>query len=139
MSVYVVDASVAAKWFFNEVHSQDVLRFLAPANQLHAPDFMLLELDNLVCKRVRRSEITQSEGRELREAFRTLPIELHPFLGIAEGGFELAVQTGRSLYDCLYLALAVSIDATVVTADLRFLNALADSPVSPYITWVATT
>ena len=136
MSVYVVDASVAAKWFFNEVHSEDALRFLTPVNQLHAPDFALLELDNLVCKRIRRSEITESEGRDLRGAFRMLPIELYPFASLADGGFELAVQTSRSLYDCLYLALAIAIEATVVTADRRLFNALEGSALALYVTWV---
>ena len=137
MSVYVVDASVAAKWFFNEVHSEDALRFLTPANQLLAPDFVLLELENLVCKRIRRSEITESEGRDLREAFRTLPMELYPFSSLADSAFELAVLTGRSPYDCLYLALAVAIDATVLTADRRLFDALEGSALAPYITWVA--
>lgn len=137
MSVLVVDASVAAKWFFNEVHSADALQYLTADNQLHAPDFILLELDNLVCKRFRRSEITESEARDLREAFRTLPFELHPILNIADGGFELAIQTGRSLYDCLYVALAIAIDATVVTADRRLFDALEGRDLGPYVTWVA--
>jgi predicted nucleic acid-binding protein len=47
MSVYVVDASVAAKWFFEEAYSEDASRPLHAKYRLHAPDFLLLELDCL--------------------------------------------------------------------------------------------
>ena len=133
----MVDASVAAKWFFDEVHSADALRFLTPANQLHAPDFVLLELDSLVCKRIRRSEITELEGTDLRKAFRALAIQLVPSAHVVDAGYEIAVETGRSLCDCLYLALAVAIDSTVVTADRRFHDALTGTDLEPYLTWVA--
>ena len=50
MSLYVVDASVAAKWFIEEVHAEAALALLRESNRLHAPDFLLVEMDGLLCK-----------------------------------------------------------------------------------------
>ncbi len=50
MSIYVVDASVAAKWFLEEDYTTEAFRLLALGNTLHAPDFMLLDIDHVLCK-----------------------------------------------------------------------------------------
>lgn len=50
MSILVVDAGVAAKWFFDEPLSDEAARLLDPSYELHAPDFFLLEIDNVLCK-----------------------------------------------------------------------------------------
>ena len=45
MSLYVVDASVAAKWYFSEEHTQAARRVLQQEHELHAPELFLLETD----------------------------------------------------------------------------------------------
>ena len=50
--------------------------------------------------------------------------------------FALALQTGRSFYDCLYLALAEAIDGWVVTADRKFCSSLAASRYGKRMLWV---
>jgi predicted nucleic acid-binding protein len=42
--------------------------------------------------------------------------------------FNIADRTGRTVYDCMYLALAVRVDGQMVTADERLVNSLANSP-----------
>ena len=37
---YVVDASVAVKWYVPEDNSDDAERLLDPANELHAPELI---------------------------------------------------------------------------------------------------
>jgi predicted nucleic acid-binding protein len=49
MSVYVVDASVAAKWFFDEPFSDEATRLLDASHTLHVPDFFLLEIAENLC------------------------------------------------------------------------------------------
>lgn len=44
--------------------------------------------------------------------------------------------TLQSLYDCLYLALAETIDGGVIMADRKFYLALPNGPYSPRIVWV---
>ena len=41
MSVLIVDASVGAKWFFEEEFSDFSIALLDSRHQLHAPDFFL--------------------------------------------------------------------------------------------------
>jgi len=136
MSVYVVDASVAAKWFFEESHTEAASAILDAHYQLHAPDFLRLELDSVIGKRIRRGEITASLGRSIRDALRAFPLQYHPADLLEDAVFELALETSRSVYDCLYLALAVLIEAPLITADRRFYNALETSPLSTHLCWV---
>ena len=49
---------------------------------------------------------------------------------------HLALETRCSLYDCLYLALAETIDGKMVTADGKFHKALANSRHSKQMLWV---
>jgi predicted nucleic acid-binding protein len=136
MSVFVVDASVAAKWVFPESYTESSLRLLADRNRLHATDFLFAELDNVVCKRIRRGEINRTEGNRVREALRRFPIQTHSFLPLLDPGYELAVRSGRSLYDCLYVALAILLDGKMVTADRRLYKGLAAGPLSKILLWI---
>ncbi len=42
----------------------------------------------------------------------------------------------KDKYDCLYLSLAVSLDARLVTADLLFYEALKDGDYADKLLWV---
>lgn len=136
MSLYIVDASVAAKWFLREAHRVDAWRLFAPGNRLHAPDFALLELDNLFCKRLRRGELSEEDAREARMLLRQMPLRLAPTASLRDQSFEIAVETRRSPYDCLYLALAVQLGGPMVTADRRFFDAVAPWPLADHVLWV---
>ena len=46
MSCYVIDASVAVKWFVPETYSQAALHFLDVDHELIAPDLLIPELGN---------------------------------------------------------------------------------------------
>ncbi len=50
MSHYVVDASVAVKWFVPEAHSDSALRLRDQAHTLHVPAFFTLEFANACAK-----------------------------------------------------------------------------------------
>ena len=136
MSVYVVDASVAAKWFLDEPHSDAALAVLSDRNQLHAPDFFLMEIDSVLCKWIRRGEITEAEGSRIRTTLREFPVQRHNFLPLLDPAYAMANHTGRSLYDCLYVALAVLLGGQVVTADRRLYDGLARSEFSEHVVWV---
>ena len=136
MSIYVVDASVAAKWFFEEDHTGSARRLLGGDNQLHAPDFILLELDSVLCKKIRLKELISKDALEIRLALRTFPITRHPFGILIDPAFELAHQTQSSPYDCLYLVLAMLLHGELVTADRRFYNIHSQGPFFNHLCWV---
>jgi len=68
--------------------------------------------------------------------FPNISLKWHPDEPLFPKAFEIANETGRSLYDCLYLSLAVSLDAQMVTADLRFYNALKDGDYRAKLLWI---
>ena len=47
--------------------------------------------------------------------------------------FDLADRAGRTVYDCMYLALAVQLGGRMVTADERLVNGLANGPWADYV------
>lgn len=136
MSTYVVDTSVAVKWFLPEVYSAAALRLYAPIHRLHLPAFSIVEFGNVLCKKVRRNEVTVAESESIFALFQRLPLTVHPDEESLPLAFDLAHLTQRSLYDCLYLALAVGLTGEMVTADRKFFNTLKDSEFGPHLRWV---
>ncbi len=136
MIATVVDASVAAKWFVEEEHDQAALALLDRRHRLHAPDFFLLEMDNIVLKWVRRGTLTATEGEQVRSEVRRVPMRLHPSCRLLDAAYQIASSTGRSAYDALYVALAVSLDCQVAAADRRLHDAVAAGPLRRHVLWV---
>jgi len=136
VSLFIVDASVAAKWFVEEEYDQAALSVLAETNQLHAPDFLLLEMDSIICKWIQRDVLTEAEGNDLRDAFRQFPVRHHPFVSFLDSAFAIASQTGQSMYDCLYVALAALLKGRMVTADRKLYDALNKGPFKKQVIWV---
>lgn len=136
MNPYIVDASVAAKWFTEEKQSEISLTLLFGQTQLHAPDFFLLEMNNIFCKWIRRGIVTAKEADDIRYALQKSQIEFHPFLPLIDPAYAIANRSRQSIYDCLYIALAVLLKGKMVTADRKFYNGLAKSPFAKYVSWV---
>jgi predicted nucleic acid-binding protein len=133
---YVIDASVAIKWFIPEIHSDVAVDISHLQARLHVPDLIRLEVGSVLSKKIRREELTRNEGDVILKEFRHLPLQYHPDKRLFHAGYALALVTQRSLYDCLYLALAETIDGAVITADRKFYMALSDGPYGSKVLWV---
>ena len=136
MSRFVLDASIVVKWFVPEVHSAAALRFLNEAHELNAPDLLYPEVANTLWKKRRRGEISADEGRRILDALATAPLIPHASGPLAAGAYEIAVGTGRSVYDSCYLALAARLRCPMVTADRTLVTALASGPLARHLLWV---
>jgi len=136
VNVYVVDACVGIKWYVPEIHKDAALRLHNPTYRLHVPAFFLLELGNIVCKKLRRGEISLEVSELIINEVQNVSLEWHQDEPLFPKAFQIANETGRSLYDCLYLSLAVSLDAQMVTADLRFYDALKDGDYGSKLLWI---
>ena len=137
MSEFVIDTSVAVKWFFPEVHDVDALRLLRGRHDLLVPDIFFAEFGNALWKRVRRHEATPTvAARALEELGRRL-FQVHPSQALVPLALDLAMRFDRSVYDSMYLAVAVLRHRPLVTADRRFHAALADGPLRAHLLWVA--
>lgn len=136
MSVLVVDASVAVKWFVDEEHTGVARTLLTPQFQLCAPDFFLLEMDNVFCRRVRRKEFSRTEAEEARSTLRRFPVSYHGLTAYLDRAFNIAAETSQTPYDCLYLALAEAFGTCMVTADRRFFERMSGTPFADHVLWV---
>jgi predicted nucleic acid-binding protein len=137
MISYVVDASVAIKWYIPEVYSNEAEILLDSAYILHAPELILPEFGNIIWKKVRRGEITAAQRRQIIKAFLQTPMQLHPGANILPSAYEIADRTAQTVYDCMYLTLAVALGCEMVTADKRFFQAICQTPLNKNILSIA--
>lgn len=126
MKRFVIDASILVKLFFEEEHSEASVRYVQNATELLAPDLLWAEATNVVWKRLRRGEITADDAAAVVQEMLKVPIVTTGDSDLALSALALAADTGRSVYDCLYLALACRQNIPLLTADERLVNALAD-------------
>ena len=136
MSRYVVDASVAIKWFLPEIHDVQAMRLLREGEELFIPDLLFPEVGNILWKRVRFGQMQDTEAEVVMQALGTLPLTAAPSWPLTLSALTIACHTHRPVYDSLYLALAVRENAVMVTADKKFYMALQSMPLAPYVLWV---
>ena len=136
MNPRVVDASVVAAAFFQEKYPRAARALLVSDAPLHAPDLIYAELANVIWKRGARGEVEEEEAVGLLSDMLALPLRITPSGELADAALRIALRTGRTAYDCLYLALAVKVEGLLVTADRRLVNALARGPLEKSIAWI---
>ncbi len=133
-----MDASVGVKWFVPEVYAAEARAWRTGPDDLHIPAFFFdLEIASILWKKARRGEITRAEAYLILAQLRALPVTRHPESPLLASAFDLADRTQRTVYDCLYLALALQLSGRMVTADQRLYNSLAGTPWAPSVCWVA--
>jgi predicted nucleic acid-binding protein len=118
----VVDASVAVKWLIDEEHS--ALAGALSDRQMSAPSLLLIECANALLRRARAGDIPAPAVPTKVRALWLVPVRLVPSERYLEGAIALATELRHSIYDCLYLALALDERAPLVTADGRFVEAI---------------
>jgi predicted nucleic acid-binding protein len=133
---YVVDASVAIKWLLQEVYSDAARRLLSSGETLAAPDLLYAEVGNVLWKRCGRGELTLEEATATAAAFALVPLAIYPVQPLFLAAIELAVRTGRTVYDSVYVALAEQTGYPLVTADQRLYNSLQGGPLASRLMWV---
>ena len=132
MTSLVIDASVTAKWFLpaaGEPLSREATllfkRYAQGELRLLVPDLYWTELTNIFWKAVRQGRWSQSEGVRAGKAaleLRMITFSARPLL---EDAFTLACTFNRTVYDSLYVTLAIVTNTQLVTADECLANALA--------------
>jgi predicted nucleic acid-binding protein len=137
MSLYVVDASVAVKLYVPEVHSPQAVRFFSDQNDLIAPDLMLSEFGNIVWKKVKLlGELSQGEGERIITAMQMLPLAYYGANDLLKDAFQIALNTQRTVYDCLYVALAASQGCQLMTDDRKLSAALQQTSLAAFLTLI---
>lgn len=131
MSTLVLDATVAVKWAFpagEPLVAQAVQllnSYIEAKTKLLVPDLFWAEFGNVVWKGVRQKRWSRNSALAA-----VAEMAGRKFLTVSSAvllpqALEIAINFGRSVYDSLYVALAVSANSQLITADERLANALA--------------
>ena len=123
--IAVVDASVAIKWVIPEPLSDHADRLRERAERLVVPDLLLPEVTNVLWKKLRRRELTPREAKHALELLMESGLEVRPSGPLLDSALTLARRLDHPVYDCIYVTLARTERATLVTADERLLSRLA--------------
>ena len=134
---YVVDSNVAAKWLLPEPDSNLARTLLVPRYKLRAPDLLLSELANVFWKGARRGDLTFGESRELLNRFVSdhvdVTVRLLPSRLVIKHALQIASTERHSIYDCIYLALAVQARCMLITADDRLVRTIQSNILKEHI------
>jgi len=95
---------------------------LVRQNDVVVPDLLAVEVRNALVNRVRRRLATAEEARRAASAFRAIPLIVEPSADRLDEAFDLALAFEHPIDDCIYLALAVVRQLTLVTADRRMFD-----------------
>jgi predicted nucleic acid-binding protein len=90
-----------------------------------APDLLWPEVGNVLWKASRRGRITAATAQDAAEAFAGFQIPSVASARLLKEAVVLACASGRTVYDCLYVALAVTTGRPLLTGDERLANSLA--------------
>ncbi len=134
----IIDASVGVKWLIPEILSAEADRLMTKEIRRHVPTLFYTEVSQTIWKKDQvRREIAAEDARELFRRLRMLPIKVHPVDPLIDSSFEIALETGRSVYDSIYLALAARNGWKCVTADEKLYNGLKGSRYEASLIWLA--
>jgi predicted nucleic acid-binding protein len=129
----VVDANVVTKWFIPERLSEEAVNLLGERHELAVPDLVWPEVGNVLWKKTRAGELSREEASRIVQALDALPLTVFPSRNVLEAALEIALVSGRSVYDSIYVALAVALGWPLITADERLVNALAQGPLAQHV------
>ncbi len=132
----VIDASVLVKLFFEEDHSLAVERCVQTVSELHAPDLIWSEATGVIWKRYRRGDIGRDDALEIATQMLALPLQISPSADLIPDALDFAMQFDRTVYDSLYVALAIKTNSVMLSGDQRLVNALSDTPLEKHIAWI---
>jgi predicted nucleic acid-binding protein len=130
VNLLVIDVSVAAKWSLrDETLVEEAVALLNSHGrreiELIVPDLFWAEFGNILWKAIRRSRCTPAGAEANIAAVKDLNLTTVPSSGLIEQAFKIATRFNRTVYDSLYVALAVESRAQLITADEKMANALA--------------
>ena len=134
MSDFIVDASVAVKWFVAETDSLVADELSASNHRLFAQRLILTEVANALGRKAMAGLMSAPEACVY---LRALP---HYFTGVLEvdeliePALENACAIRHPIYDLIYLEAARRLDAQLITADRRFTAKIAGTDLARHVT-----
>lgn len=133
MKEYIIDACIAVKWYLPEIYSERAREVLNKLDHFVVPDLFLIEMDNILTKKIRKKELSLDEAENIFKDLNRLPFISISYKRFREDAFFISSRYSVTQYDACYLALAVNVDGLFYTADQRFLNSIKNTAYSDYV------
>ncbi len=119
--MFVLDCSVTLAWIFDDEDDPQAasVRDRLDDDIALVPSLWPLEVCNALVVAARRRRLRRAEAVRFLEVLRQMPIDVDamPTLASVESTFQLAHETGLSLYDAAYLDLAATHGLPLATLD----------------------
>lgn len=120
----ILDASVAIKWFVDEEYTDKAIEML---NDYKKGETTIYSVQLMPYEVINALRYNPAMGREdlvlIGSALKKFQIELYPLLdGLYELTIDIAINSGTTIYDAAYLALAIEMNGHAYTADQRCIN-----------------
>jgi predicted nucleic acid-binding protein len=130
--LFVLDASVAAKWALpqsGEKFTGEALRLLGRFGkgeiEFIVPDLFWAELGNVLWKAVRIGRSSAANAQSAMIEMRQRELVTVSSESLVEQALSIAITFDRTIYDSIYVALAAATSRELLTGDEKLANALA--------------
>ena len=123
--MFVLDASVALSWFFEDEASEESLRVRGRLTEERAvvPALWMYEVANAFVVASRRGRMTLDQAARAAQLLAELPIDVEPPGRDVTDRLDLAAAHAVSAYDASYLQLASLRGIPLATLDQRLTTA----------------
>ncbi|MEK7407080.1 MAG: type II toxin-antitoxin system VapC family toxin [Acidobacteriota bacterium] len=132
MTRYVLDASVAVKWYLISssepllAEADSVLKaYLSGEAELIVPELFFAEFANVFWKAERQGRCDSRTSTRALRSILAHRLESAPIVPLLAEAARIARSYSCSVYDAIYLALAIERNATLITADRRLVAAVS--------------
>ena len=132
MKAFIVDSSVAAKWLpplNDEPLAPEARGLLADWTrgkiELSVPDLLHIEVANVLWKAARAGRCEAAEASAALKILLSFGFPVAASATLLEMALRIGIEYQRTVYDSIYVALAVQSRRELITADEKLANALA--------------
>jgi len=131
MSAFVVDTSIALKWFLEDeedrADSLNILKGISETNRPVVPWLWFYEIGNALTFAVRRKRVVFEQVEEFLRLLEQMPIDVdEPDRAKALRLPYLCREHNLTTYDAAYLELAMRLQLPLATCDNALIRAAAD-------------
>jgi predicted nucleic acid-binding protein len=123
--IFVVDASVALKWFVDEPRHNIARELLASGVALAAPDLVLIETMNAFQKKVSLGQMTGEQAQRAASTLEDCFHHLAPVSTLLPAAMDMSICLKHPIYDCAYLICAEELHGHLITDDEKFFSRCA--------------
>ncbi|HET6534361.1 MAG TPA: type II toxin-antitoxin system VapC family toxin [Actinoplanes sp.] len=117
----VLDASAAVALLADAGHAGQWVAATIKDAILYAPELMPFEVSNILRRQTLAGLLDSSEATLAHSDLIALPVDLHPYVGLADRVWQL--RKNLTVYDASYVALAELLGTALITLDRRMARA----------------